>query len=362
MSEKASKSSINLKKNLVSGSFKKLGASVYNQMADGKFPSIIMPNRSVTNIKYDAKLRQFVLGNKKIQRSARNMRHIKALTQLIWIAYIAHQLGEESKTSTLRDVYYMAQAFDVAFKDQFESDKTVTDLESIVEYAREDFNIFPEERSAIYGNLTVEYTVPGYEGQRLNLNIHPDGVMIGPALTSADFIETVADKIICIEKGAMFTRLIEEKAWKKFNAILIHTAGQPPRATRCLIRRLNQELGLPVYIFTDADPWGISISWTIIYGSANAAHIKELATPDAHWMGVFSTDISKYHLPSIRLNEIDVKKLYDMQKDPRSEGALWKEQINSFVKNKAKCELEAFSRYGLSFVTDKYLPERLGKL
>jgi len=354
--------SVNVKKNLVSESFKSFGLRLYDQMNNGEFPFIVLPSRSVTNIRYDSKLRQFVLGNKKVQRSARNIRHIKSLTQLVWTAYMANKLGIENKTSTLRDIYYMAQAYDISFKDQFESDNTVTDLESILGFAREDFHIFPEERSAIYGNLTVEYTVPGYEGKRLNLTIHPDGVMIGPALTVADFIETDADKIICIEKGAMFTRLIEERAWKKFNAILVHTAGQPPRATRCLIRRLNQELGLPVYIFTDADPWGISIAWTIIYGSANAAHIKELATPDSTWMGVYSTDISKYSLPYNRLKEIDVKKLYDMQKDPRSEGKIWKEQIDSFLKNKMKCELEAFSRYGLSFVTDKYLPERLSTL
>ena len=46
--------------------------------------------------------------------------------------------------------------------------------------AREEFNVFPEERSAIFGNLTVEYTVPGYEGKKLDLSSHPDGMMIGP--------------------------------------------------------------------------------------------------------------------------------------------------------------------------------------
>jgi intein/homing endonuclease len=131
--------------------------------------------------------------------------------------------------------------------------------------------------------------VPGYEGKRLNLASHPDGMMIGPALTNAEFVECKADKIIAIEKGGLFTRFVEEKVHDKYKAILVHTAGQAPRATRSLIRRLNKELDLPVYIFCDADPWGMHIAMVIISGSANAAHLRDLNTPDAKWAGVWAS-------------------------------------------------------------------------
>jgi len=72
----------------------------------------------------------------------------------------------------------------MSFKDQAESNSIITDLETVTGFSREDFKVFPEERSAIFGDLTIEYTVPGYEGKQLNLMSHPDGVMIGPALTS----------------------------------------------------------------------------------------------------------------------------------------------------------------------------------
>jgi len=172
-------------------------------------------------------------------------------------------------------------------------------------------------------------------------------------------IKTKANKIIVIEKGAMFTRLIEEQAFKKFKAVLIHTAGQPPRSTRHLIKRLNAELKLPVYVFCDGDPWGMAIAITIICGSANAAHLKELTTPDAQWKGLYSSDIGKYKLPSVKLTPIDIKRLYDLQKDPRCQIEPWQSQIKHFLKQKKKCELEAFSRYGLDYVVKKYLPEKL---
>ncbi|NIN99987.1 MAG: DNA topoisomerase IV subunit A, partial [Anaerolineae bacterium] len=95
----------------------------------------------------------------------------------------------QRKTSTLREVYYSARGQrDIEYKSQQESDNIITDMEVALNRAREDFHIFPEERSAIFGDLTIEYTVPGYEGRRTNLTDHPDGVMIGPAVTSSEFV------------------------------------------------------------------------------------------------------------------------------------------------------------------------------
>jgi len=339
---------------------RRLGEEIYEQLDKGIFPSIEMPSRSIENIYYDTKLRQYVLGDKRVRRSVRNIRHLRSFTQLIWAALFSYELTSQRKTSTLRDVYYSAQAYEMSFKDQQESNNIITDLETVLGFSREDFNIFPEERSAVFGDLTIRYTVPGYEGKTLNLTSHPDGVMIGPALTSAEFVETSADKVIAIEKGGLFTRFIEENVHKRFNAILVLTAGQAPRATRHFIRRLNRELKLPVYIFTDGDPWGMHIAMVIISGSANAAHLRDLTTPDAKWSGVWATDIVNYKLPTDPLDEIDIKRLYELQRDPRYQNdPLWQREINTFLKIRRKAEQEAFSRYGLTYIVDEYLPAKL---
>ena len=360
--KKRVKSSAAEKRKEVLKKLKKFGARLYGQMEKGKFPWIKMPSRSTKNIFYSPEVRQYILGDKMVRRSARNIRHIRPLTQLVWAAYFARELAEQRKTSTLRDVYYSAQAYDVPFKDQPESNSIITDLETVMGLSREDFNVFPEERSAIFGDLTIEYTVPGYEGKRLNLMSHPDGVMIGPALTSAEFVKTSADIVIAIEKGGLFTRFIEEMVHKKFNALLVLTAGQAPRATRHFIHRLNKELDLPVYIFTDGDPWGMHIAMVIISGSANAAHLRELTTPDAKWSGVWATDIVDYELPSDALTEVDIKRLQELRKDPRYEGELWRREIKTFLKIRKKAEQEAFSRYGLTYIVDEYLPAKLETL
>jgi DNA topoisomerase-6 subunit A len=360
LATKKYKSSILERKKEVLASLENLGLDIYNQMDDGRFPSISMPSRSTENINYDPELRQFILGDRNVKRSARNIRHVKPFTQLTWAAMFSNELSSQRKTSTLRDVYYSAQAYEMTFKDQQESNNIITDLETVLGFSREDFNIFPEERSAIFGNLTIEYTVPGYEGRTMDLTSHPDGMMIGPALTSSEFVKTTADKVIAIEKGGLFTRFIEENVHRKYNSLLVLTAGQAPRATRQFIRRLNQELKLPVYIFTDGDPWGMHIAMVIISGSANAAHLRELTTPDAKWSGVWATDIVNYKLPTDPLDEMDMKRLYELQKDPRyKEDKLMQREIKTFMKNKRKAEQEAFSRYGLTYIVDEYLPAKL---
>jgi DNA topoisomerase-6 subunit A len=343
----------------VLSSLENLGTKIYDQLEEGNFPSIEMPSRSTENIFYDPQTRQFVLGDRKVKRSARHVRHLKPFTQLVWGAAFSHELTSQRKTSTLRDVYYSAQAYEMTFKDQEESNNIVTDLETVLGLSREDFQIFPEERSAVFGDLTIEYTVPGYEGRTMNLTSHPDGVLIGPALTSAEFAKTTADKVIAIEKGGLFTRFIEENVHKKFNALLVMTGGQAPRSTRHFIRRLYQELKLPVYIFTDGDPWGMHIAMVIISGSANAAHLRELNTPDARWSGVWATDIVNYKLPTDPLDEVDMKRLSELQRDPRYKDKLWQREIKTFMEIKKKAEQEAFSRYGLTYIVDEYLPAKL---
>ena len=102
------------------------------------------------------------------------------------------------------------------------------------------------------------------------------------------------------------------------------------------------------------------IAQVIISGSANAAHLRDLNTPDAVWSGVWASDIVEYKLPTDPLDEVDIKRLYELQKDPRYQNdPIWQREIKMFLKIKRKTELEAFSRYGLTYIVDEYLPTKL---
>ena len=358
LQKKQNKASKDKSKDLVE-ILKKHGVQVYEDLENGQFPKISIPNRSISNIVYDKKLRQYILGSGTALRSSKNTAQLRSFTQLVWLAFFANKLTQQKKSSTLRDVYYSSQAFAIDFEDQSESDNIIVDLEAVLTKPREEFYVFPEERSSIFGDLTIEYTIPGYEGKKMNLSDHPDGYAIGPSLTSSQLVDTSAELVIAIEKGGLFTRFIEEKVDKKFKSIILNTGGQAPRSTRTLLKRLHDEMGLPVVILTDGDVYGEHIAMVIKSGSANAAHLRELTVPDAKWMGVWATDIDKYKLPTIPMTESDIKRCYDLQKDPRYQEGIWKKELEVFLKIKRKAELEAFSKYGLTNITDKYLPQKL---
>ena len=359
MTKKDSKSIATARRKEVLEALKQLGQKTYDDVESGRFPEFAFPSRSVSNIVYDAKLTQYVLDKINVKRSAGNIKHIRPFTQLLWLAYFADKLVSEGKTSTLRDAYYSSQADAMEFVDQAESDEIITDLETVLTRAREEFKIYPEERSAIFGDLTIEYTVPRYEGRRLNLNSHPDGYLIGPSLSTAEFVDTSAEMVIAVEKGGIFTRFVEEQVEKKYKAILVDTSGQAPRSTRYMLKRLNKELNLPVYVMTDGDVYGEHIAMVVISGSANAAHLRDLTVPTAKWIGVWASDIVKYKLPTDTMTEADVKRAQELKKDPRYHGGVWQRELDIFLKIKRKSELEAFSKYGLTFIVTNYLKEKM---
>ncbi|HLH45302.1 MAG TPA: DNA topoisomerase IV subunit A [bacterium] len=344
-----------------------LGDKIYAQLSNLEPPAVSIPSRSIDNIVFDERLQQYVLGHKAIRRGFSNVRGAKGLAQLLWVAYVANELIKSDQVTTLRDLYYTSlneKALEI--KEQAETDSQVEDLEAILSVPRETFNIIPHDRGTAFGRLVLEYTIKGFQGNRVDLMSHPDGVSIGPALAQARFVSSDSNFVLVVEKHAVFIQLIREKLHERFGALLIETGGQASRAARILIRRLNKELGLPVYILTDADPWGMHIALVIISGSAKSAHIKDLATPSAKWLGFWATDIEKYKVPSLVLNDVDYKRLEELKKDPRYNDKFFRAQIEWFMRKRKKAELEAFSSknttIGVTYLANTYLPEKLREL
>ncbi len=336
-----------------------LGRQIVEAIRENKYPILEIPDRRTSNIVYDENSNHYVLGSSCNIRDSSNVKHVKRFAQLTWIASFAKELLQASRTSSLRDLYYSSEAFGVGFSDQSESDRIVTDLECLTGLPRENLGIYPEEHSSIYGEVVMQYTVSGYEGKKIDLTVSPDGLPVGPALMTAEPVESNAEIVLAVESGGMFSRLIETKAWKRFNAVLVQLGGQPPRSTRRLMRNLHVSLGLPVYVFTDGDPWGMHIAKVITSGSANSAHIKDLTIPQARWIGVTPDDIVQYSLPTEPMNDTDLKRLDELARDVRYSEPEWQTHIQQFKKIRTKAEQQAFSRFGMDYVVDTYLSKKI---
>ncbi len=161
----------------------------------------------------------------------------------------------------------------------------------------------------------------------------------------------------------MFQRLVKHNYWKKANCILISLGGVPTRACRRFIRRLSDEMKLPVYVFTDGDPYGFAnIYRTLKVGSGNAAHINEFfCVPNAKFLGVTPQDIIDYKLPTHPLKEVDVKRIKDaMKNDPFIQHYKeWQKAMAQMASMKVRAEQQALAKWGLNYVVEKYLPDKI---
>ena len=87
------------------------GAKVYNDLDNGQFPKFSIPSRSVSNIVYDKKLRQYILGNSAALRSSKNTSQLRSFTQLMWLAFFANRLTNEKKSSFFFNVSHLLLLF-----------------------------------------------------------------------------------------------------------------------------------------------------------------------------------------------------------------------------------------------------------
>lgn len=343
-----------------------IAQNIYDQMKAGQIPEIQIATRTKYNIEYDDDSEVWVYGDRKSLRSAKSVR---GAYQILKMAYVIGFLKEQlnlNKSSTLRELYYISEGWGMAkFDEQAESDRLIEDLEILTNFQRELFHIRPEEDGAtVIGPLRVrEETRRGVKEIHCQDDVGEGGYQIPVNVDKIEFVDHDAKFVIAIETGGMRDRLVENGFDEKYNAIIVHLKGQPARSTRRLLKRLNTELNLPVVVFTDGDPWSYRIFASVAYGSIKSAHLSEyLATPAAKFVGIRPTDILKYDLPADKLTEEDVKALRAILTDPRFDSDFWRREVNLQLEINKKSEQQALAKYGLDYVTDVYLPERLAEL
>ncbi len=351
---------------LAQSELRRLAQNFYDQFQREVIPHMTIPSRTKANIELGDK-DVWVYGDSESNRTAKT---VKGAYQLLKTSHLCHLILrdhlKENRSSTLREIYYISENWGPAkFREQSESNRLIEDLEIVTNLQREDFHVRPEENGAtVFGPLRIrETTKRGIREIHCQEDVGEAGYQIPYNVETIEFLEHDAQMIIAVETGGMQDRLIENGFDEEYNAILIHLKGQPARSTRRLIKRMNEELKLPVAVFTDGDPWSYRIYASVAYGAIKTAHLSEyMATPQAQFLGVQPTDILEYNLSTDKLNKQDIHALHAELTDPRFNTEYWKTQINLQLEIGEKAEQQAFAGKGLNYVTDTYLPTRLSEM
>jgi len=355
-----------LSQNLRDKTSKKLnefGKEIVEQIKQEKKPTMKIPVRSLSNIKWDETSKLLTLGEKKSKRHFFNVGHARKFMQTLLIASFCKDIVDENIHASIRDMYYnlkhsIGNSHENTFEEQAESDPLIVDIETSLETLREQLHLLADRKGVVVGNVKVIDRGDLIDWSKLGSG----GWSIPSVAEDITFEDVDADFVLVIEKNAGFERLHEDKFWKKYNCILMGTGGQAARGSRRLIKRLADEYKLPVYVLTDSDSYGWYIYSVIKSGSMALAHASEqLGTPSAKFIGLTISDIKDYKLEKsvIRANERDLKRAKELLDYPWFQKKEWKKEIKLMLDKKIKAEIEALSSRGLKFLTETYLPEKL---
>ncbi len=337
----------------------------------GKEPTIEVPTRSKSNTIWNKKKRILEMGDGSQDRMLFNLNQAKQFMQTMLHASSIKELIEREKTLSLRGMFYKAKhtvagTKESTFDVQDESDPILEDLEVSLGSLREELHIFAKKAGTIVGPLTIIDRGAG-SADEIDCRRMGSGGYAIPSIVEPDIIEfkkCEAKFVLHVEKNTVWSRFNEDRFWEKHNCILTEGGGQPPRGVRRMLRRLNQELKLPVYCLLDCDPWGHYIYSVIKQGSISLAFESErLAIPDAKFIGVRAQDYIDCELSDdvkIDLTDTDIKRAKEIAAYPWFEGHKgWQKEITGLLRNGFKMEVEALITKDISYVTEEYVPMKL---
>jgi len=352
-------------KNNVVDTITKLSKDMYKDIIKDKQPEVTSPLRSLTNVTYDGKKGYFELLGK-VKTRTLTAASIKTFSQTLKMMELSKQLISTHDIAAKRDVYYQSKNWSEAkFAEQPESDAVMDDVEAMLRVNREQLGFVPDEDgSSVAGELIIVDKDPE-TGKDIEIDctkLGTGGYNVPNSVEQFRF-KTKAKFVLAIETAGMFQRLNYHKYWRKQNCILVSLKGVPSRATRRFLRKLTDEKKIPVYVFTDGDPYGyLNIYRTLKVGSGNAAHINEFfCVPNAQFIGVTPQDIVDFKLPTHPLKDVDIKRVRDgMKNDPFvNHHKEWQKALKQIVLMKKRAEQQALAAWGLNFVMSDYLPKKL---
>uniref|UniRef100_A0A7S1KQM8 DNA topoisomerase (ATP-hydrolyzing) n=1 Tax=Percolomonas cosmopolitus TaxID=63605 RepID=A0A7S1KQM8_9EUKA len=273
------------------------------------------------------------------------------------------KLHHAQATESKRDLYYQNTKL---FGSQKSVDKIVDDIACSIGVSRRHLRIVAKCKGLIHGHIQVRLQ----NGLIVRVSDdHKTILPINPNIDTYAHIDvTCIQFVLVVEKDAVFSRLVQLGYAQKAKCLLVTGKGYPDVATRLFLSRIARENPhLPVLCLVDGDPHGIDIFLIYKYGSAAMRHqCDELAVPTMEWIGLdVSHDYKQFGIPMCTLLEMGVRETKKAQKIcdqmiPSDEACV--QCLETMLKMLKKAEIEALSSMGFSFLSDVYLPQKVGNI
>jgi meiotic recombination protein SPO11 len=311
----------------------------------------------VGNQKYIEELDRLVLGDKVSKRHFLNTAHVRKSAITTRVVQLVHEVLAKGIHITKRDLFYTDVKL---FQDQTESDAVLDDVACMIGCTRTSLHVVASDKGLVVGRIQYREAGDYIDCTRMGVG----GKAIPPYIDKITDITSDAEFIILVEKEAAYMRLAEDRFYNKYPSIVITGKGQPDVATRLFLRKIRDQLKIPVLALVDSDPYGLKILSVYMSGSKQMSYdSSHLTTPDIKWLGVRPSDLDRYNLPQqcrLPMTEADKKMGQELLKEPFvQKNKEWVRELELMLKTGEKAEIQALSSFGFQFITEQFLPRKL---
>ena len=330
-----------------------------------KRPVLAATKCSLDNAEYSTKVGYLTPGEKKV-RSELNVSSVQKMSRAVFMLEILLRNVEISNVNTKRELYYVAKGLckhekllrPLDFTEQNESDAVVDFICEMLEAYREELNCVADDRGGQTYSKQLVVTETMLDGEVATIDLSSLGTApFQPKNRPQNLKLRAKAKIkfcLIIESQGTANTLVANGFTKRHNCILIGSQGVPSNAVRGWVKRIQDQLKVPLYFFGDLDAYTIQNIYRTLKAGSAASLIRnsDYSAPEVKFLGVLPSDIKKYDLVDYEVRENDLSEARSLKKarDALKNDPFFKDRKNKklrdildwLVKEKRRCEQQAF--------------------
>ncbi|MDQ3231883.1 MAG: DNA topoisomerase VI [Pseudobdellovibrionaceae bacterium] len=330
-----------------------------------KRPVIEATKCSLDNALYDFKVGFLTPGKKKVTTEL-NVASVKKMSRAVFMLEILLRNIATGAVNTKRELYYISKGEvkhnsfmkPIDFGDQDESDGIIDFICEILECYREELNCYANDRGGqTYSQqLVVEESLS--DGTSATIDLSQLGTSpFQPKNRPQNLTLRARKKIdycLIVESEGTANTLVANGYTKRHNCILVGAQGVPSNAVRGWLRRIQDQLQVPLYFFGDLDAYTMQNIFRTLKAGSAASLIRNsnYSAPDVRFLGVLPEDIKKYDLNDYPVKENDAQEVRALKKarDALANDPFFRDKRNKgladilrwLLENKRRCEQQAF--------------------
>ncbi|KAL3974679.1 diacylglycerol kinase (ATP) [Sarotherodon galilaeus] len=333
---------------------------IVTSLSKAEAPVLALPNRSSwANISFDSAIGLQMSSRQSVTTIRSDCpSSVTKFAQILKILSVIYRLVQSNSYATKRDIYYNNTKL---FGSQKAVDSIVDDISCLLKVPRRSLHVLATSKGLISGDLCYMEE----DGTRIDCNSSSTAVSVSSNISGIKNIVSSAKFVMIIEKDATFQRLLDDDFCTKLSPCIIITGkGVPDVNSRLMVKRLWDELHIPIFALVDADPHGIEIMCIYKYGSvAMSFEAHSLTVPSVMWLGLLPSDLQRLRVPKdalIPLTKRDESKLCSLLERPYlTSQPEWQKEMKLMQQNKVKAEIQSLTAIAPDFLTQIYLPNKL---